>query len=110
MVEEFLAFTEWQRVEDGSHEALRNVEIRDTLFARIGAERILRREVVPRAADGAGGVDGLGPRVGKQGIQAVGETLRELGAEGVVTARRVRKEILNSGSPTFRIGQALHRR
>src|ERR1022692_4101838 len=42
MVEEFLAFTEWQRVEDGSHEAMRNVEVRDALFAGVGAKRILR--------------------------------------------------------------------
>jgi hypothetical protein len=33
-----LAFAEWQVVEDGSDETMRNVEIRGTVFALSGAE------------------------------------------------------------------------
>ena len=47
VVEEALALAEWQRVKDGSHESMRNMESRRAFFAREGAARILGREVGP---------------------------------------------------------------
>ena len=110
MVEKSLASTEWQSVEDGSGETLRNVEIGGAFLARIGAARILGREVVPRAADVAGGVERLGPCVGNQGVQVVAKALGQFGAEGIVIPGAVGTQILDSRSPPFRIGQALRRR
>src|ERR1035438_7423836 len=106
MIQKMLALAEWQGVEDGSHETMLHVEIRGAVLARIGAERVLGREVVRGAADGAGGIQGLGKCVGNQSGQAGSKTLAQLGADAIVIPIAVGSQPLDSRGPEFRIGQA----
>ena len=76
----------------------------------VGQSAFWGEKSFPRAADVAGVVQGLGPRVAQQGVQVVAETRGPLGAEAIVIPIGVGHQILDSRSPPFRIGQALNHR
>src|SRR6516165_8259285 len=111
MVQESLTLTEWQKVENGSDETLRNIEIRGCFLAGSRAKGILGRKVASDcAADVAGVVQGLGPCIAQQGVQVVAQTRSPLGSEAIVIPAGGGHHILNTRSTPLRIGQALHHR
>ena len=87
-IQKALSFAEWQRVENGRNETVWNVEGRVSVIAS-AAQRVLRYEVVPGAANGASVIQGFGPCVAEQCRQIGSETLTQFRAQAIVVADAV---------------------